>query len=82
MSLNVDFDTGGLLSPEKQLYKLLTKDRRVNKKFPAKPCFGRYAFAEPVGSVVRVGDTVEVVELVHDSGAADGLDVSKSGQSR
>ncbi|KIY01554.1 uncharacterized protein Z520_03106 [Fonsecaea multimorphosa CBS 102226] len=62
MSLNVDFRTGGTVPPERQLYKLLTKDRRVNPTFPYKPCFGRYAFAEPFGTVIRVGDRVEVEE--------------------
>lgn len=82
MSLNVDFNTGGLLPPDRQLYKLLTKDRRVNKKFPAKPCFGKYAFAEPMGAVIKVGDSVEVTELFGGSGEAEGLDTSKTGQSR
>lgn len=63
-SLNVDFRTGGILPPERQLYKMLVKDRRVNPAFPFKPCFGRYAFAEPFGRVVRVGDVVEVKEWV------------------
>ncbi|KIW35260.1 hypothetical protein, variant [Cladophialophora immunda] len=62
MSLNVDFRTGGTVPPERQLYRLLTKDRRVNPAFPYKPCFGRYAFAEPFGTVIRVGDRVEVEE--------------------
>jgi uncharacterized protein len=63
-SLNVDFETGNYLEPSSghQLYKLLTKDRRVNAMFPHKPCFGRYAFAEPMGAVVRVGDRVSVDE--------------------
>jgi uncharacterized protein len=63
-SLNVDFKTGQYLEPSSghQLYKLLTKDRRVNAMFPHKPCFGRYAFAEPMGAVVRVGDRVSVDE--------------------
>ena len=61
-SLNVDFLTGGLMKTDEQLYKLLVKDRRVNPKFPMKLCFGMYAFAAPSGSVLRVGDVVEVVE--------------------
>ncbi|OCT44150.1 hypothetical protein CLCR_00672 [Cladophialophora carrionii] len=63
-SLNVDFRTGGLVAPQRQLYKLLAKDRRVNPAFPYRPCFGRYAFAEPFGRVVRVGDHVEVMEWI------------------
>lgn len=62
MSLNMDFETGGLLPPERQLYKLLTKDRRVNPLFPTKPCFGVYAFAAPNGVELRVGDDVKIVE--------------------
>lgn len=54
----------------------------MNTKFPAKPCFGRYAFAEPVGAVVDVGDVVMLEEYVEDSGQSDGLDMSKIGQSR
>lgn len=60
-SLNVDFDTGGLVAGERQLYKLLARDRRVNPAFPLKPCFGVYAFAVPIGAVLRVGDTVSVI---------------------
>ncbi|KIW72811.1 hypothetical protein PV04_00983 [Phialophora macrospora] len=63
-SLNVDFRTGGLVPPEQQLFKLLAKDRRVNLMFPYKPCFGRYAFAEPFGRRIRVGDRVEIKEWV------------------
>ncbi|EXJ70352.1 uncharacterized protein A1O5_06420 [Cladophialophora psammophila CBS 110553] len=62
MSLNVDFRTGGTVPPERQLYKLLAKDRRVNSAFPYRPCFGRYAFAEPFGTIIRVGDQVQVME--------------------
>ncbi|KAJ9608808.1 hypothetical protein H2200_006579 [Cladophialophora chaetospira] len=64
-SLNVDFRTGGLVPPERQLYKLLAKDRHINPAFPYKPCFGRYAFAEPFGRKVRVGDVVVVKERVN-----------------
>jgi uncharacterized protein YcbX len=63
-SLNVDFRTGGLVPPERQLFRLLAKDRRVNPMFPYKPCFGRYAFAEPFGRTIRVGDRVEIKEWV------------------
>lgn len=63
-SLNVDFRTGGLLPPERQLYKLLATDRRINPAFPYKPCFGRYAFAEPFERKIRVGDEVFVKEWV------------------
>jgi hypothetical protein len=63
-SLNVDFRTGGLVPPERQLFKLLAKDRRINPMFPYKPCFGRYAFAEPFGRKIRVGDRVEIKEWV------------------
>ncbi|EXJ64684.1 hypothetical protein A1O7_01022 [Cladophialophora yegresii CBS 114405] len=63
-SLNVDFRTGGLVTPERQLFKLLAKDRRVNPSFPYRPCFGRYAFAEPFSRKIRVGDRVEVVEWI------------------
>lgn len=61
-SLNVDFETGGLLPTDRQLYKLLTKDRRVNPSFPSKPCFGVYGFAAPSGTTLSVGDEVQVVE--------------------
>lgn len=62
-SLNVDFETGGLVPNERQLYKLLAKDRRVNPAFPMKPCFGVYAFAAPSGTVLSVGDKIEVIAL-------------------
>lgn len=61
-SLNVDFETGGLVKSERQMYKLLAKDRRVNSAIPMKPCFGVYAFAAPSGAVMSVGDRVEMVE--------------------
>lgn len=64
-SLNVDFHTGELLPPQRQLYKALaTRDRRVNAAFPLRPCFGRYAFAEPFGALIRVGDEVHVDDWV------------------
>ena len=65
-SLNVDFSTGRYFKQsDRQLYKLLLPDRKVNPipQFKDKPCFGRYAFAEPMGSVVKVGDVVEVTML-------------------
>lgn len=62
MSLNVDFNTGGIIEPERQLYKLLTKDRRVNSTFPMKPCFGVYGFLKPTGIILWVGDKVKVDE--------------------
>lgn len=61
-SLNVDFDSGELVPSERQLYKLLAKDRRVNPAFPMKPCFGVYAFSDPSGVTVSVGDELKVVE--------------------
>lgn len=61
-SLNVDFETGGLVKPERQLYKLLAKDRRINPAFPMKPCFGVYAFAAPSDIVLSVGDRVQIME--------------------
>lgn len=61
-SLNVDFKTRGTVAPERQLFKFLTKYRRVSSLFATKPCFGVYAWAVPSGFVVRVGDKVRVVE--------------------
>lgn len=61
-SLNVDFETGGMVKPERQMYKLLAKDRRINPAFPMKPCFGVYAFAAPSGVIISVGDQVEIIE--------------------
>ncbi len=61
ISLNVDYRTGTYhKEPEKQVYKLLLKDRRINPLYSFKPCFGKYAFCEQMGAVVRVGDRVEV----------------------
>lgn len=48
-SLNVDYDTGKLAPPEAQIYKKMTKDRRINPMFPYRPCFGRYAFSSQFG---------------------------------
>ncbi|KAK3192502.1 hypothetical protein K4F52_001301 [Lecanicillium sp. MT-2017a] len=62
LSLNVDIKTGTTSPREKQLYGLLAKDRRVNKVFPQKPVFGQYAFAAPIGAIIRVGDTVNVTD--------------------
>lgn len=36
LSLNVDFDTGGVVTTKRQMYGLLAKDRRVNRNFPRK----------------------------------------------
>ena len=60
MSLNMGFQRGGIMPPDRQLYKLLTPDRRINLVLPQKPCFGRYAFAGPIGHAIRLGDRVEV----------------------
>lgn len=48
-SINVDYDTGRLMPSEQQVYKKMTKDRRINPFFPFRPCFGRYAFCEQFG---------------------------------
>ena len=59
-SLNVDFETGGVVASERQSCKLLLRDRKVNPMLKEKPCFGRYAFSAPEGVVISVGDRVRV----------------------
>ena len=62
MSLNVDFRTSGLVPVNRQMYNFRAKDRRVIPLlFLHKPCFGRYAFAEPIGRVIKAGDPVEMI---------------------
>lgn len=36
LSLNVDFETGGVVTTKRQIYGLLARDRRVNEQFPRK----------------------------------------------
>lgn len=48
-SINVDYKTGKQMPPEKQIYKKMTKDRRINPLLPYKPCFGKYAFCKQFG---------------------------------
>lgn len=48
-SINVDYETGKLMPAGEQIYKKMTKDRRINPYFPLRPCFGRYAFCEQFG---------------------------------
>ncbi|TPX70311.1 hypothetical protein CcCBS67573_g06569 [Chytriomyces confervae] len=47
--------------------RTLMKFRRVDKGKPYEPCFGVNAISKGVGGVIRVGDTIEVVEdgVVH-----------------
>lgn len=52
-SINVDYETGRLMPADQQIYKKLTKDRRINSYFPYRPCFGRYAFCEQFGKSPR-----------------------------
>lgn len=62
-SINVDFNTG---APGKgkdgQIFKLLQRDRRVDKGAKWSPIFGRYGFGSKgsEGGVLRVGDRVVV----------------------
>lgn len=48
-SINVDYGTGKQMPPEKQIYKKLMKDRRVNPLLPYRPCFGKYGFCKQFG---------------------------------
>lgn len=48
-SINVDYATGKAMPPEKQVYKKLMKDRRINPEHPFSPCFGKYGFCEQFG---------------------------------
>jgi uncharacterized protein YcbX len=62
MSLNVNYDTGTIDTDGMgQVFKKLTKDRRVDKGAKYSPVFGRYGFLKGNDSIlVRVGDPVEV----------------------
>ena len=62
LSLNADLENGNMISANRQLYGLLSKDRRTNENFPHRPVFGQYACAGPSGAVLRVGDEVEITE--------------------
>lgn len=62
LSINVDYGSGTQARKEEQLYRLMTKDRRINPIYQYKPCFGRYCFCTEDDAVVRVGDRVKVVE--------------------
>lgn len=62
LSINVDYATGKQVPTDKQIYKLMMKDRRINPEFNFKPCFGRYCFCNDFGATVRVGDRVRVLE--------------------
>lgn len=61
-SINVDYATGKTMPPEKQVYKKLMKDRRINPEHPFSPCFGKYAFCKQFGQVIRVGDEIRVTK--------------------
>ncbi|KAH6976852.1 hypothetical protein EDB80DRAFT_826759 [Ilyonectria destructans] len=62
LSLNVDLVTGKTAPRARQLYGLLAQDRRVNSAFPHKPVFGQYACVAPIGTVLRVGDRIQVTD--------------------
>lgn len=62
-SINVDFDTGGHVDKDRQVLKMLSKDRRVDPGMKYSPVFGRYGFL--VGSqegILKVGDQVTVTK--------------------
>jgi uncharacterized protein YcbX len=64
-SLNVDYDTGGWVAPERQLLKRMMKERRVDPGTRYSPVFGRYGYLECEGVAepsvsVSVGDEVVV----------------------
>lgn len=59
-SINVDYATGEYAPPQKQVYKRMMADRRVNPLLKFKPCFGKYAFCGQEGSTIRLGDPVVV----------------------
>ncbi|TGO81737.1 hypothetical protein BPOR_1036g00010 [Botrytis porri] len=62
VSLNVDHETGTPATKEKEVLKLLMKDRRVDEGMKYSPIFGRYGFLGngdmDEGKVLRVGDAV------------------------
>ncbi|KAF7915084.1 hypothetical protein BELL_0508g00050 [Botrytis elliptica] len=64
VSLNVDHETGTSAPKEKEVLKLLMKDRRVDDGMKYSPIFGRYGFLGNgdvnEGKVLRVGDAVQV----------------------
>lgn len=62
MSLNVNYDTGTMdTDGPGQIFKKLTKDRRVDQGAKYSPVFGRYGFLKGSDPIhVRVGDAVEV----------------------
>ncbi|TGO45643.1 hypothetical protein BCON_0376g00050 [Botryotinia convoluta] len=64
VSLNVDHETGTSAPKEKEVLKLLMKDRRVDDGMKYSPIFGRYGFLGngdvDEGKVLRVGDAVRV----------------------
>ncbi|WPH00802.1 Hypothetical protein R9X50_00363200 [Acrodontium crateriforme] len=62
LSLNADLDSGNMITANRQLYGLLSKDRRTNQNHPHRPVFGQYACAGPSGAILRVGDEVKVTE--------------------
>ncbi|RPB13645.1 hypothetical protein P167DRAFT_534980 [Morchella conica CCBAS932] len=61
-SINVDYATGKAMPPEKQVYKKLMKDRRINPEHPFSPCFGKYGFCEQFGQTINVGDEIKVTK--------------------
>ncbi|KAF7947979.1 hypothetical protein EAE96_009048 [Botrytis aclada] len=62
VSLNVDHETGTSFPKEKEVLKLLMKDRRVDPGMKYSPIFGRYGFLKDGDEekILRVGDTVQV----------------------
>ncbi|KAL1976483.1 hypothetical protein VTN31DRAFT_2765 [Thermomyces dupontii] len=68
VSINVSYETGTHGKTEnEQVYKKLTKDRRVDKGAKYNPVFGRYGFLNGNGIVpIRVGDSVEVTRTLNE----------------